>query len=357
MSDFNSSLPVRTEANGDVAAKLVDGTITSQTLAIDASGLIGAKAYDGAGTALTSQANGGQRALDVGIDVAGVQIDPRQIRALTAGDSVTAVQGTSPWIGKDQSDGPVAPGTVASFSSLAGGQFNTVLPTVTNTQQVALQVDSSGRIIISPLTSASTITVSNLPTTVDTNYGTVGSSTIRTAAQIGNATGAADFNAGATGAQTLRVTGNQGTPNTAGNAWPTYLTIGGVANGPTNPIFVSSSDVAGVSIDNYNTDSALAANASNNHDYTVTAAKTFYTKQFWASGSGKLKVEVQYETAAASGIFNSFWVGFNSTANPNILIPVPTSKTQVTGARLRIIRTNLDKQSQDVYSTISGTEQ
>jgi hypothetical protein len=45
---------------------------------------------DGAGNNLTSQANGGQRALDIGIDVAGVQIDPRQIRALTNSDVVKA---------------------------------------------------------------------------------------------------------------------------------------------------------------------------------------------------------------------------------------------------------------------------
>jgi len=40
----------------------------------------------------------------------------------------------------------------------------------------------------------------------DTNYGTVGVDTQRTAAQIGNATGAADFGSGVVGAQTLRVT-------------------------------------------------------------------------------------------------------------------------------------------------------
>lgn len=40
----------------------------------------------------------------------------------------------------------------------------------------------------------------------DTDYGVVGTDTLRTAAQIGNATGAADFNEGASGAQTLRVT-------------------------------------------------------------------------------------------------------------------------------------------------------
>lgn len=48
---------------------------------------------------------------------------------------------------KDYSDGPVTPGTVASVSSLMGGQFNTVLPTLTNAQQAALQLDSSGRVI------------------------------------------------------------------------------------------------------------------------------------------------------------------------------------------------------------------
>jgi len=66
-------------------------------------------------------------------------------------------QGTSPWITKDQSDGPVTPGTVASFSQLAGGQFNTALPALSNTQQSSIQLDSSGRIIVSPLTNASIV--------------------------------------------------------------------------------------------------------------------------------------------------------------------------------------------------------
>jgi hypothetical protein len=44
----------------------------------------------------------------------------------------------------------------------------------------------------------------------DTDYGPVGSSTIRTAAQIGNSTGPADFGAGAITAQTLRVALAQG---------------------------------------------------------------------------------------------------------------------------------------------------
>lgn len=48
---------------------------------------------------------------------------------------------------KDASDGSVVPGTVAANSSLIGGQYNTTLPTLTNTQQSSIQLDSRGRLI------------------------------------------------------------------------------------------------------------------------------------------------------------------------------------------------------------------
>jgi len=59
---------------------------------------IGAFLRDAAGDLITSQVNGSQQALDVGINVAGVQVDPRDTRALTNADVVTAEQGTSPWV-------------------------------------------------------------------------------------------------------------------------------------------------------------------------------------------------------------------------------------------------------------------
>src|SRR5665213_3216457 len=408
MSDFNSSLPVRTENNGDVAAKIVDGTITSQALAVDAAGKITVKLDDAAGNGITSQLNGAQQALDVGINVGGVQIDPRSIRALTAGDVVTAQQGTSPWVTRDQSDGPVTPGTVASFSSLIGGQYNAVLPTLTDGQQSAIQVDSSGRLLVStgnsddhnygvvgantlrtaaqignatgaadfnagatgaqtlrvesnqgaPGTAANgwfvrptdgtnsqaytaageakvivtsplpagtnsigTVVVSNFPITVDTNYGTVGANTLRTAAQIGNATGAADFGAGATGAQTLRVEANQGAPNSIANAWPTKITDGTdtlAVNTDGSINVVISDSTPGTAINDYATSAAVAAGASVNHDYTVTAGETFHLNQVEAAGSGKMKMEVRIETAAGSGTFVTKWVMFNSTAETNM---------------------------------------
>lgn len=275
MADFNSGLPIRTENNGDVVSKLCDATITSQQLAISSTG------------------------------------------ALT-----------------DVNDGPVTPGAVASKSGLMGGQFNTVLPILTNTQQAAIQVDSSGRILVANTPAA----------TNDTNFGVVGANTLRSAAQVGNATGAADFNAGATGAQTLRVSAN-------------ILSAAGTAFSNTNPLPVTfSTSPAGAEVNNYNTVASVAAAGTSNHDYTVTAATTFELSQIFATASGKLKIEVQIETGVATGIFTTRFVGFNSTATPNIDLDLTKFITVAAGVRVRVIRTNKDNQSQDVYSTISGSE-
>ena len=123
MADYNSSLPVRTETNGDVAVKIVDGTIVSQALLVNPDGSINVNTgasdanvnlHDGSGVAITSVVNGSQTALST----------------------------------IDQADGPVAPGTAASFSQLAGGVYHTAPPTLTNGQQAALQVDSAGRLLV-----------------------------------------------------------------------------------------------------------------------------------------------------------------------------------------------------------------
>jgi hypothetical protein len=144
--------------------------------------------------------------------------------------TVTANQGTSPWVTKDQSDGPVTPGTVASFSQLAGGQFNTALPTLTTGQQSAIQLDASGRLIIAPTTQGILAE--------DHNYGTVGVNTLRTASQIGNATGAADFAAGNSSAQTLRVViaTNQAAIPVTGTFWQTTQPVSGTFWQTTQPV-------------------------------------------------------------------------------------------------------------------------
>lgn len=424
MADFNSSLPVRTETNGDVAAKIVDGTIVSQALGVDASGRITIKLDDGTGNAITSTTSGAKQALDV----------------------------------FDLGLGPVTPGTVAAFSELIGGQFNTTLPTLTNGQQAAVQVDNRGRLLV---------TSSNFPTTLDTNYGVVGANTLRTAAQIGNATGAANFNFGTVNAQTLQVAAQVGNTtgaadfnfgtvgaqtlrsaaqignatgaanfnfgavtaqtlqvaaqvgNTTGAADFNFgaasaqtlraaalvgnatgiadfnfgtvgaqtlraaaqignatgaadfnngttgaqtlrvaanLAVGGANVSVTNPVPVTLDTVSGTSINDYKRAISIAAGATDNHDYTVTAAKTLYLDEINSSASGKAKMEIQVETGVATGVFTTFFVQFNSTATPNMWINLANPITVAAGVRVRVVMTNKDVAAEDMYSTISGKE-
>lgn len=301
MSDYNSSLPIRTENLGDVAVKIVDGTITSQQLSIDSSGRVTSKLndgsgnalasstttpagteqalivrsipsgtqavsgtvavtqsgtwserlQDGAGNAITSQVSGSQRALDVGINVAGVQVDPRSIRALTASDVVTS----------KLQDG--SGNAVSSTSAGAARPLDTILK------------DASGAV------------------------------------------------------------------------------LGSISN----PLVVSSSAApSGTSVDDYNTGAVVAAAATSVHNYTVTAGKTLSLRQIEASASGKMKIEVAIETGVASGVFNTIAVQFNSTSFSNLSIHFEGPKQVAAGVRVRITRTNLDRASMDVYSTIMGQE-
>lgn len=346
MADFNSPLPVRTENNGDIVAKLGDGTTPSQFLAIDASGRIVIKLDDGAGNLITSQASGAQRALDVGINVAGVQVDPRAIRALTVADAVTATT---------NADGSLSGGAAGSKSLAVGGVFNTTPPTLTNGQQAALQFDVNG----------------NLKTTSGGIVTVIGGKTPSDAfANPADALDTMSFSMGFNGTTWDRLRSSvanglvvdvsrivaalpTGT-NVIGKAG---IQVAGADVSATNPVPVTlTAAVSGTPVQAYNTAAALAAAASSNHDYTVTAAKTLSLTKIWASASGKLKIEVQVETAAASNIFNSVFVGFNSVATPNIDITVATPKQVAAGVRVRIIRTNLDKQAEDVYSTVEGSE-
>lgn len=491
MSDYNSSLPVRTEQNGDVAAFIADGTTPSQLLGVDASGRLTVKLDDGSGNAITSQVNGTQQALDVGINVAGVQIDPRSIRALTASDVVSAAQSGS-WsvtanagtdlntslLALDTSVNGILLGqgssTSGQFGPLIQGAVTTSAPSYTNGQTSPLSLTTGG-LLRTEATVSGSVDVSNFPTTVDTDFGLVGANTIRTASEIGNATGAADFDAGATSAQTLRVEANQGASASAANGWyvkPTdgtnsqsYTasgeakveitqplpagtnaigsitntsfeatqataanlnatvvgtgtfavqvstalpsgsnTIGnvGVTNLPTtvdtnfgavgsstirtaseignstggadfgngatgaqtlrvaanlavggsnvsgsNPVPVTiTSTTLGTPVQDYHTSASLAAGSSITFTYTVPSG-SFSLERIWSSGSGKIKAVADI---AASPIMT----GFNSTANPNIDMTIVAFPSVAASSTVNVTITNRDNQPQDVYCTIEG---
>lgn len=119
---------------------------------------------------------------------------------------------------------------------------------------------------------------------------------------------------------------------------------------------VVSDNTPGTPINDYNTGTSLAANSTSQHDYTVTAGKTLHLNGIHASGSGKMKIEVQVETGVATNLFTTKYVAFNSTATPNMDLNLPNPIPVSAGVRVRVIRTNRDGQGQDVYSTIEGYE-
>jgi len=124
----------------------------------------------------------------------------------------------------------------------------------------------------------------------------------------------------------------------------------GAAFSLTNPLPVEVvSDASGVEVVDYQTSAAVAKDASVNHDYTVTATKTLLVAGLWVSGSGKLKAQL-----LVNGVVK--YVGFNSTANPNIDIPIYKILKGLTTEVVRVTLTNLDNQAQDLYSTLSGLE-
>lgn len=324
MADFDSSLPIRTQNNGDAAVKVVDGTITTRQLTVNADGSVN----------ITD--NGGSLTVDGTVELGAT--------SLAALESITVQNGAGAAAVNIQDGGNsiTVDGTVElGATSLAALESITVQ---NGSGAAAVNIQDGGNSI----TVDGTVAVSNLPATADTNYGAVGASTLRTAAQIGNATGAASFGAGSTSAQTLRVEANQGTSTSAANGWFTRVTDGTDtlqvnSDGSINVAIVDASP--GTAVNTYNTSSALAAGASNTQTYTSTG--NFYLTQIEASSSGKMKIEVQVNGTTR-------FVQFNSTANPNMTIQLSQPILATTGQTVTVIRTNRDNQALDVYSTIMG---
>lgn len=304
------------------------------------------------------------------------------------------------------SNGSSAPGTAAAYADLVGGIYNSTPITLTNGQQASLQLTSAGLLEVAATlsydtnygvvgantlrtaseignstgaadfnfggASAQTLRVAallgNAAGVIDYNYGAASAQTIRTASEIGNATGAASFNYGAVGAQTLRVASQIGNAtgaadfNTGATGAQTLRVAAnlydntGTPFSTTNPLPVTIEAAPGTHINDFKDASAIAAGGTDNHDYTVTAGKTFYFNQAESAASGKSKMIVQIETGVGTGIFNARFTQFNSTANPNMSIPISNSIAVAAGVRVRLAMSNRDLQPEDLYSTICGYE-
>ncbi len=129
----------------------------------------------------------------------------------------------------------------------------------------------------------------------------------------------------------------------------------GNANSEANPIYVYpvANVTSGTEVQNYDT-STVSSDTADNHDYAVTGT-TFFLKSVIASASGGMKFEVQ---AGPVGSLVTKAVGFiprqggvaQLDFNPPIEVPVTSTGT------VRVIRTNRQGASMDVYSTIIGND-
>ena len=121
-----------------------------------------------------------------------------------------------------------------------------------------------------------------------------------------------------------------------------------------NPMPVYISDSPSTEIEDYSTANVLKTGGSVNHDY-VTGSE-FRGLNVECSSGGLGKFELQVETGAATGIYNTLMAKFNSTSNPEVKFahrfpaPIPT------GITIRVVKTNEDNQDTDMYSLINGTE-
>lgn len=361
MSDFQSSLPIRTENNGDVVVKVGDATLPSQQLAIDSSGRVISKIQDSSGNSLSSTSN----SLNVNVT-----------NTVPVSGTVTANIGTTNGLALDTSVNSLLKpaSTLAAVTSIT----NTVVikaDTAVN-QTNALKVDGSAvtqpvSAVSLPLptgaaTSANQTTANSSLSSIDGKTPALGQAlaassvpVVLTASQLTTLTPLSSVsvnNASGASAVNIQDGGNSITVDSTNldiRNLTTARDIVRIGNGANvvavntdGTINVRVSDASpGTAVSDFNTVAAVAGGATSTHTYTASA--DFFLTQIHASGSGKMRILVQANAVTKI-------VQFNSTANPNMDISFDQPIPILSGQTITIARLNRENNAQDVYSTIIG---
>lgn len=160
--------------------------------------------------------------------------------------------------------------------------------------------------------------------------------------------------------QTLRITS---VANGAGDVRVLDVGIRDEAGEPysaSNPLAVALEPSEGTEVHDFDTASAIVKDATSNHDYSVASGNTFLLYGVKASSSGYMKVELQIGDGAASEAFTSKEVVMGTPSSPNAHMWLLSQPITVVGTAntttIRVVKKNEDNQTQDLYSTIIGTE-
>lgn len=105
-------------------------------------------------------------------------------------------------------------------------------------------------------------------------------------------------------------------------------------------------------VHDYNTASAVASGASDDHDYTASGG-AFLLRKVRASASGAMKVTV---ATGPSGTLVTQEVQFTSMANPNAKFDFDPVHDIADTELVRVTRLNREDAAMDVYSTIIGVQ-
>lgn len=308
MSDYNSSLPIRTENAGDAIVKIADATIPSQQLAVEADGSINVNA---------AFAPGAEIKITDGTDDLAINADGSINTVVTA----TNLDVRDLAFATDKVD--VTGSSVSVTGSVTVSATNLDIRDLTFASD---KVDATGSVVAldaPTLAALESITVQNGAGASAVNIQDGGNSLTVDAVNldIRDLTHVSDSVKIGDGTDFLAV-------NTDGS------------------INVKISDASpGTPINSYNTVANVAGGASSTHTYTSTG--NFYITQIEASASGKIKIEVQVNGTTR-------FVQFNSTAQTNLSIELSQPILATTGQTVTVIRTNRENQAQDVYSTILG---
>lgn len=157
--------------------------------------------------------------------------------------------------------------------------------------------------------------------------------------------------------QTMKPTAVRGT--TAANQVSLDVSLhdeAGEAYSQDNPLPVSIEESEGEEVCDRRTSSSVAAAASVNHDYTVTASTVLVLDGWYISASGRIKAVLSVETSVGSDEFTIIQDAFTTAAKLNEDFPLNKTVKVEAGVRVRITLTNRDLLSQDVYSQLRGVE-
>jgi hypothetical protein len=355
MADYASSLPIRTQNNGDVIAHIADGTVTSQLLKVEADGSINVNSTI---SATDLDIRDLVFATDK-VDVSGSTVE-LGATTLAALESITVVDGggslTVDAVDLDIRDLVFATDKVdvsgssveLGATTLAALESITVSATDLDIRDLAFatdKVDVSGSEVsldATTLAALENITVSATDLDIrDLAFATDKVDVSGSTVELGATTLAAleSITVVATDLDIRDLTHASDSVKIGDGT--DFLAVN--TDGSINVKITDGSP--GTEVNDYDTDAAVAGGDTGTHTYT--SGGNFYLQQIEASGSGKIKIVVK-----VNGVTK--FVGFNSTANPNISFHLEQPILATSGQTVTVERTNKENQPQDVYSTISG---